>query len=181
MNKRKGIIVAILAGGCVVLIAFLALRWREIATEYHILRLHTTPDYIDQIVASPEGSPACNAVIKYVQTAQGQKVLQDALFTNILRSPFEIGGGPWPDSTTAIVFSERRFRIEGPFETSPVRSAQLRNLQLSIDSDDGPNRPRFRPFLPWVPLLKHVQPEKLKFPDIPEFVFDIDFDEKKRT
>ena len=177
MNANKRILVATLGWGCVVLLAALVLCRRELKVEYHLRRLHAKPDYIDRIMASPEGTPAYEAVIRYVGTLQGQNRLQKTLHSCLMRPPLELG--PWPGSTATISLSEGRLYSRGPAATCPLnRDARTKITGMEVNVEDIHDRHSLHRFLPWLRFFKYVEPGELKFEDAPEFIFDVSFDDE---
>ena len=155
MNANKRILVATLGWGCVVLLAVLVLCRRELKVEYHLRRLHKKSKYVDRIVASPEGTPAYEALIRYVRTSQGQNTLQKALHSCLMRPP--LGLGPWPGSTATISFSEGRLSSSGPAATCPLNSdGRTAITGLEVIVEDIHDRHSLHSFLPWLRFFKYV-------------------------
>ena len=163
MNKPKGILVTVLAGGCAVLAVYVAVSWGELATQYHLRHLRSMPDYIDQIAASPEGTPTHNAVVQYVQTTPGRRVLEKAI---LLRSPVHdlIRENPLHSyaRTVSVEFLERGFVFQRIFKGIIIFEERSRD-----------------PFHPWQPFLEYIQPGELRLPEMPGLVFKIWFHKEK--
>ncbi len=178
VNKHKRVSVTILGGSSLVLVVVSALWWRDFAVGYHLRRLHASPEYIDGIIASSEGTPAYEAVARYVRTTHGQRRLQKALYACqkalyacLLQPPLGLEGAvPWPDSTATISFSKRRFSAEGRVATGNGR------VEYRVDVDDVHDKHPLRPFLPWLRFFGNIQPGEMRFRQVPEFVFDVSFD-----
>ena len=84
MSPRRKLLPVLAGVGALVVLAGVALSWREIAIQYHLPRLRSDPEYVSEVIEEPEGTIVRDALRRAIATPEGAETFCCALVLDVL-------------------------------------------------------------------------------------------------
>ena len=84
MGSRTKLLPVLAGLGAVVMLAVVALSWREIAIQYHTWKLRSDPAYVREVIEEPEETVVGEALRRAIATPKGEKTFCRALVLELL-------------------------------------------------------------------------------------------------